>query len=63
MEGKKKKQWTAVAAILMSLATLIYLINGLLYSFNGLKIAVVVMFGISAALYWYRYKTEKFEDD
>lgn len=63
MTAKKKKQWTLIAACLMTLAALVYLVNGLLNGMGILKTIIVIMFSISAGLYWYRYKTEIFEDD
>jgi membrane protein implicated in regulation of membrane protease activity len=63
MTGQKKKQRALIAACMMTLVAVIYLITGLMGEMSWLQIVVVVLFSISAGLYWYRYKTEQFEDD
>jgi hypothetical protein len=63
MDAKKKKQWALFAPIAMTLAALIYFINGLMYGFDVVRTLVTVLFSISAVLYWYRFKTTQFEDD
>lgn len=63
MTGKKKKQWTLIAASITTLAAFWYLLETIFLNASFLRILPALLFGTSAALYWYRYKTEVFEDD
>lgn len=63
MTAKNKKKWTLAAAIIMSLAVVSSLFSGFVQAFNFIRIIMIICFGASAGLYWYRYYTEEFEDD
>ncbi|MDF7819452.1 hypothetical protein P1X15_17675 [Runella sp. MFBS21] len=63
MTAKNKKKWTLAAAIIMSLAVVSSIVTGLVQAFNFIRIIMILSFGASAGLYWYRYYTEEFEDD